>query len=476
MFTPRQNLPNLLPILICTLFCAAHTQGMQMDFAQPPDKAVTQYVKPLLNALNTRDNKALKQLLNKSVHQGAVANYMQYLNFISNSHGELQLHGYRDYQPKLSNEEVVVIVRSSKTEIWLALTLIGGQSHLEIIDISPAKTPSNLVSSEVLTADKALEQFQGYLHRLQQREVFSGNVLITQKNQVLLTQTKGQASKRFNVNNTLDTRFNLASVSKMFTGMAMGILHDRGRLDLNKKVSHYLPADWLPGEIAQQISLTQLLDHSSGLGNSALSHPDIQNKSKKQFTRLQDFKYLTVDEKLVFAPGEGYSYSNTGLLLAGAVIEKVTNTDVRSFVQQCIFQPLKMLNTGFYDLSYPVKNLAIGYERDKHPTGWRNNYYEHFKVGSAAGGAYSTSADMHKFAMALLEGALLTPETHQTVLDFYKMPGSNIVSHAGDHFGISTAFELDLDSGLTSIVLSNYANGATGPAHKFRELFEKVEL
>jgi D-alanyl-D-alanine carboxypeptidase len=210
---------------------------------------------------------------------------------------------------------------------------------------------------------------------------FSGCVLVAKHGEVLYKKAFNLANKGYGIANTTDTKFNLGSVNKMFTAVSIMKLAEDGLLDVNDLIGKYLPN--LPEELANKVTIHQLLTHTSGTG---LYWND---KFKAKFTELKtvdDYLPLFIEDPLLFEPGTSWAYSNSGYIVLGAIIESVSSRDYFTFVNDTIYKPANMHNTDCYDLEYDVSNLAIGYTRLGTEDGgpWRNNIFLHVVKGGAA--------------------------------------------------------------------------------------------
>lgn len=265
--------------------------------------------------------------------------------------------------------------------------------------------------------DSKIKSLAQYLSTQAAKGQFSGSVLLAKNDKVIFKRAYGLASREYNITNKVDTKFNLASIGKLFTSVAIAQLAQEGKLSLSDPVSKYLP-DWLPNDMAKQITIQQLLTHSSGLGSFFDNKQFQLGDSSRLYVEINDYNPLMQTEKLAFKPGTSQLYSNTGYLLLGAIIEKVSSQNYFEYVKQHIFKPAGMINSDYYEMDVPTTNLAIGYApyQVKGKTQWRNNLYTNVLKGSPAGGGYSTAEDMFKFALALKTNKLLNPHFTQLVL------------------------------------------------------------
>jgi CubicO group peptidase (beta-lactamase class C family) len=311
-----------------------------------------------------------------------------------------------------------------------------------------------------------LDELHQFLLNKEEAGEFSGAVLIARDGHRLFKEAYGYASKRFDVHNTLDTRFNLGSINKLFTSIAILQLAENGRLSLDDPIGKYL--DIFPADIAEKVTLRQLLDMSSGWGDY-WDNADFKASQFKLRT-VSDYMAFIKDIPLDFEPGTSNQHCNTGFEVAGAVIEKVTGEDYYDYIRSHVYEPLGMKDTDSFHRDGPVKNLAIGYT-DFTPEGdtgkgyqWSNMYLLSPR-GTPAGGGYSTVTDLLEISRALRNNTILSEDYTRMIWNAFRgEPGDSInplilksmwVS-AGGAPGISAILAIGIESGLTCIVLSNY--------------------
>ena len=240
------------------------------------------------------------------------------------------------------------------------------------------------------------------------RDLFSGVVLVAEDKRVLFNKAYGLGERAFQSPNRFDTKFNLGSLDKMFTGVAIGQLVAAGKMSFSDKLSALLP-DYPNREVADKVTVHQLLTHTSGMGDAL--KPEMREK-KKQFRALRDYFRLFVNDPLSFEPGTSWRYSNAGYIVLGVIVEKVSGQSYFDYVREHIFIPVGMTNTGYFELDEVVPNLALGYARfDDDVLGIgprRSNVVFAGYKGSSAGGGYSTAPDLLRFACGLREHRLLS--------------------------------------------------------------------
>jgi len=234
---------------------------------------------------------------------------------------------------------------------------------------------------------------------------FNGSVLVAEKGKVIYKKGVGLADMEWNTPNQPDTKHRLGSITKQFTAMLIMQLVERGKLKLDVPISTYLP-DY-PKKNGGVITIHHLLTHSSGIPNMT-SFPGFSKDISRNFYSPLQLVNLFADSALEFEPGKNYAYSNSGYILLGYVIEKVTGKSYEQVLQENIFTPLKMNNTG-YDHQEPLlKNRARGYEKNgRH---YVNANFINMSVPYAAGALYSTVEDLYLWNQALYSNQLLRRE------------------------------------------------------------------
>ena len=262
------------------------------------------------------------------------------------------------------------------------------------------------------------------IENFKQNTEFSGAVLIGQNGRVLFEKAYGRANREWNIRNTTQTRFRIASLTKQFTAAAILILQDRGQLKVREPISRYLPD--LPSEW-QQITIHQLLTHTSGLPEYT-SPPEIERTLNLTGATPQQLVNLVKQQPLKFSPGTKLVYCNTGYLLLGMIVEKVSGLDYATFLKRNIFIPLQLNQTGYDIRADILPERASGY--------WMRNGrvenagYVDASIPFAAGGLYSTVGDLYKWNEALATGRLLSVESRRAMFTPY--PETEL---SGMHYG-----------------------------------------
>ena len=312
-----------------------------------------------------------------------------------------------------------------------------------------------------------LARIKTYLEGQAKAGRFSGTALVAKDGQPLLLESAGLASKRFRAPNKADTKYNLGSINKSFTAVAVLQLVEAGLVGIDDPIGKYL--DFFPKEVGEKVKVRHLLDMSSGWGDY-WGHP-YYLQHKDELRTVADHMAFIKDMPLDFEPGTRSQHSNTGYEVAGAIIEKVSGKDYFDYIRERIYRPAGMDETDSYDRDSAVENLAVGYT-NMHPLAgdatdsrWENTYLLAPR-GTPAGGGYSTARDMLKYDTALRGGKLLG----KAYVDFLnnRFQGKigdpftprGVLRSAGGANGVSSFFGRDLRNGYTIVVLTNLDNPA----------------
>ncbi|QRG67126.1 serine hydrolase domain-containing protein [Brevibacillus choshinensis] len=303
-----------------------------------------------------------------------------------------------------------------------------------------------------------LSALEDYLKGYAERGSFNGALLLAKDNEVLLQKAMGYASHEYGVKNTTKTKFRIGSITKGFTAMALLILCEKGLVRLEDPIQLYLE-DFVYEE---PVTIHHLLTHTSGIPNFT-SHPSYWATTMRLPTTLQQTVQSIARMPLEFAPGTHYQYSNSGYILLTAIIEKVSAVSYSSFLQEHIWLPLGMLDTGCEESRSVIKGLATGY------TVWEeyiHTEYIDMTIPRGAYGMYSTVEDLWKWDQALYTEQLVSAEWIDKMFTPYAdhygygwaihhSGGRKITSHFGDINGFQSDLYRSVDDRLVVIALSN---------------------
>lgn len=319
---------------------------------------------------------------------------------------------------------------------------------------------------------------------------FSGAILVAHDNKIIEKRAFGLASIEYNIKNKVDTKFNLASITKMFTAVSTLQLYEKGLVDLNIPIGKYLP-DYPNKLVRDSVTIHQLLTHTSGHNNKV----SLLDTNSLNFKSVTDFAKLFINDTLLSKPGTKYDYSGSGFVILGLIIEKVSKQNYYDYVKENIFKPADMTNATELEIDSVVQNKASGYTTffGENVIPKRNDYY--LSKASPAGFHYATVEDLFKFSKALRNGILLKRTTTELMFE-PKVMGYNtnlgygididlrynqtIQGHSGGWYGIHNELMDFMEDKYTVVILSNMDdNGKTGAsmvADFFRVLIAEKKI
>lgn len=334
--------------------------------------------------------------------------------------------------------------------------------------------------------DTTWDRARGELEKLVAEQGFSGSVLVTRGEHVLLEFCGGLADRASGTPIHPGTRFELASLSKPFTAAAVLSCVRDGLLAVGDRVVDVLPAERRPRTLDPAVTVHHLLTHTSGIGDYAEEEEDTahfvadygslwEDRPVYRMERPDDFLPLYTDLSPIFTPGAEFHYSNGGYVLLGAVLEEVTGTPFAAAVEDRVFGPAGMTGSAYLRSDEPDPDVAVGYLPRKGDGPWRSNIFSVPVIGGGDGGGHSTAADIDRFLRALVSGSLLGPETtaqmlHRHVSDgggdwmgYGIFLGEGWLGHGGGDPGVETGCRYLLDSDIAWVVLCN-VEGVLDPA------------
>ena len=293
-----------------------------------------------------------------------------------------------------------------------------------------------------------INRISNYLDELSTDDFFSLSIAISQGDEVVFKNAYGYANRSHKFPNKVTTKYNIASIGKMFTAVATLQLYEKNKIDLHQPVGKYLPE--FPNEyIRDSITIHQLLTHTGGL--PIWFSRDFVMNPKFSFLSLSDylplFDNITIDRQKI---GQN-SYSNVGYFVLGYIIENISGKSYKEYVNAHLFHPLKMKNTDLWNLTEIIPVVATGYIRPANKNDWWKTN-AHINMGSGpAGGAYSSVLDFLTFFKALRNNELLSPENTALMfspktqtddgqygygISISENNGQKIIGHLGGFFGI----------------------------------------
>lgn len=412
-------------------------------------------------------------------------------------------HFAEDYLARRSAEESAAWLRSLVAELGsigleganktgpFSVTLMGsasatGQQVKIFYDIED-REPHRITRLDFELADaiEPLEQDElnaaadEYLSQLAETGEFSGVALIARQDQVLFEKAYGLANRRFEVPNEADTAFNLGSINKIFTKVALAQLAAAGKLSFDDTVARHLP-DYPNPEVAEKITIQQVATHTAGLGD--IFTEEFSETSKRSLRGPRDYFRFFAGEPLLFEPGTGEQYSNGGYMVLGAIIAAASGQSYHDYVRQHIFDAAGMSTTRPYSLDDPTAKIATGYTQfgeahDEVPVHENTFHIPH--SGTPAGGGYSTARDLLAFRDAFVDKRLADGR-HMAWVITNELPEEEPESMRGIGLGVAGGgpgvnATLEMEGEWTIVVLTNLDPPAASDASAgLRQLVKAV--
>lgn len=252
---------------------------------------------------------------------------------------------------------------------------------------------------------------------------FAGAALIQGREHTLFARAYGFAHRGFKIPNTIRTMFDTASVTKLFTAVAVLQLVDGGTLDLDDRITDVI--DLQGTRIPPDVTIRHLLTHTSGIADDAdeefgENYEDLFiDKPNYSIRDCADFIPQFAYKESKFKAGTDVSYNNCAFILLGLAIEKVTTTSYRDYVTQHIFQACGMKSTSFASKDEADIAVAEGYAAiftGHNEVTWKKNIYSFPPTGTSDGGAFTTVGDLDLFMRALVNGQLLSAAMTEAIL------------------------------------------------------------
>ena len=280
------------------------------------------------------------------------------------------------------------------------------------------QTNSNTEKNAKSIEQTKIEKIDEIIRLYSENAGFNGSVLVAHNGKVIYKNGFGLANMEWNIPNETNTKFRIASVTKPFTAMLVMQLVAENKLDLQKPITTYLK-DY-PKENGSKITIHHLLTHSSGLKR------DI-DKEQKQFHNPKQLVEKFENEPLLYEPGEKFEYSNAGYILLGYILETVTKKSYKDLLDENIFKPLNMSNSGYYRHRLLLENRSSGYRNNF--IDYQNSNYRDFSNAYSAGAIYSTVEDMFLFDQAMYSEKILPKKYMDLILT------KHIQADFGGHYG-----------------------------------------
>lgn len=460
---------NIL-LLLFSLFATPYSQALEkLDH----NKLATEFV----STLNSRNLKNIEQFVQHHFSPTALARwegtgkdrYSEYSMNIALFHGR-----FDSISSELdeSNGQIRHInkVYSKNTDMYYNLFINFNTDPSHAITGWYLREAPQKLNKKVITESQLIEEVAQYTEQLSKNGTFSGTVLLAKNDNILFSHAAGLASYRYKVNNNINTKFQIGSMNKMFTSVAVLQLIESGKVSLHDPITKFIDRRIFGSGNFEHIQIRHLLTHTSGIGGMS-GFDDIQNEARSLADILPLFKSVDI----TFEPGTQWQYSNTGMMLLGHLIETVSGENYYDYIDKHIYQKADMTNSGSFDLDVPVENTARNYWFSIKTKQLTENLMLQSVKGLPAGGGYSTVNDLHKFALAMQNGSLVGPQLANRALtakpelnaeswgygfSVRKTDAGLVVGHNGAHLGMTARLNVYQDKGYILAVLGNLQTSA----------------
>lgn len=475
---PRLFLTSLLaPVLAIAATLAAPAAQAGQVSTTLPDSAAGKIGGMLIARINDGDADSVRQwaesLLPASFDPAARETVVKQLALAVRESGGVDFVDARTQGPP---GMLVITLKGRKSAKLAALVLMSDQEQpgkLALLDLVPIDDPALYADWPKVASshDEIVRIAKTTLDALVRSTDFSGCLTITDGAKPVFDECRGLAERRFTVPVDRHTRFHIGSMNKMFTAVGIAQLVEAGALHWDTTLAEAMP-DYPDQAAAKKITLWQLLHHTSGLGDFMV--PELFQQREK-FVDPADFMALIARQPMIGEPGGEWNYSNSGYMLLGRIIEKVSGESYAAFIQRRVFAPAGMSASGYDRVDEVVPGLAVGYWREgPFSTAWKADWLKVPYSGGPAGGGYSTNADLVRFSQALRTGKLVKPAT---LAKMFENPvpagpggyaagfgdrvshGLHIRGHSGGIEGTDANLAIVWETGATVALTSNQGPG-----------------
>lgn len=321
-----------------------------------------------------------------------------------------------------------MVLRHSLRPLLLVFAIAAGPAFAGQVRIGPPPEIRALVPpppvDRTLTSDEIDRRLDGYFRKLAADDVFSGVALVARHGVPVFTGAFGLANREKKIPNTMHTRFNIGSINKEFTQVAIRQLVREGKLSLTDTLGKFFP-DY-PQTASRAATVEQLLTHRGGLAD--FFGPEFNKAAKDRFASNADYFAFIGSLPPSFVPGERNQYCNGCYIALGEIVARVSGMPYEKYVADNIFAWAEMTSSGYPRSDRPADDIAMGYTRREGDGTLRSNAALHGVTGSAAGGGYSTALDLLTYAKAVQAGRMPGSEPGLGIAG--GAPGTNAVLEA----------------------------------------------
>ena len=302
------------------LFLVFVLSGVSIAQPSAAQAAAERYAKELAAQLGSSDRAAYRKFAEENFATSFLQQVpmQQHLGFFSSIRDRTRGYEYVSVQEWNPNEVIALVKEKLTGEFDGLLVRVEPAPPYKItgLGLRPPKLPDGTAPAKKLAPKEMATELEAFVKKLAAEDVFSGTVLLAKDGQVLYKGAFGVANKDFGVPNKIDTKFNLGSMNKMFTAVAIAQLVEKGKLSFDDPLAKFVP-DFPNTDAAKKIQIKHLLSHTAGLGG--YFSPRYQKLARDQIRTVDDMmKLAREDEKdIKFEPGSKWQYSNTGMMVLG---------------------------------------------------------------------------------------------------------------------------------------------------------------
>jgi CubicO group peptidase (beta-lactamase class C family) len=447
---------------------AVSMQGRSEETAHLPDTQAGRLVGDWMNVCQAQNLARLTEWLTANLSEQAAKRASAQDRAredlgLCETNGGFRLAGITNAEPNA----ISVLLVGLKSGIWFEDRFVVNDAG-KLDRARPIPTvPAESTLPKDLSDGSVAHEASSAVAKLSRMGLFSGIVTVARGRQTIASASAGYADLAKKTPITGSTQFTLGSMGKMFTAAGIGQLVDQGKLSFDDTVGKFF-ADYPNQTVRDKVTVGMLLSHTAGLGDFLGKRtPDMMKNGVK---RAADFMPLYDTEEPQFAPGTSWAYSNAGLALAGAILEKVSGEDYPDYLRKHIFAVAGMTNSDPNNLPHITARMVTPYTKMSERGPSSDSHEAEHDIGSPAGGAISTADDLVRFADALRNGKLVSNATfaemikpHGSALaakygyamEIGETYGRTVVGHGGGFPGVSTRLYLVLDLPYTVVALAN---------------------
>jgi D-alanyl-D-alanine carboxypeptidase len=458
----------LAAVMLLVLVSAGHV------FAQAvvPDTPAGKALQGWLAAFNSGDAAAYRAFVEKNWPSG-VKRVDQIADFRAQTGG----FDLRQIEASSTPTKLTALVQEKKSDTFARLTLemdAAQPNQIATLGLRAIPRPAEFALPHMSLGD-LIAAAREKLQKDAAADAFAGAVLIAKDGKPVFSQAYGLADRERKIPNTLQTRFRIGSMNKMFTAVSIMQLAQAGKLKLTDPLGKFVP-DYPNKDVAAKVTIEQMLTHTGGTGD--FFGPEF-DAHRLELRTLDDYVKLLGKRAPEFEPGSKHKYSNFGFILLGVVIEKVSGDSYYDYVRKHVYAPAGMTSTASEPESQAVADRSIGYMHDEAKGAPADKLVPNTDTlpyrGTSAGGGYSTVGDFLRFANALEQHKLLDAQ-HTELLTTGKVDagggryaygfadqtinGLRCFGHSGGAPGMNGDLEICPGNHTVVVVLANMDPGA----------------